>query len=177
MPHPPHAMRHLALLLTTLLLSACAGAMSDTVINIQLEHAPQPHSRIEVIDLRREATLRRTTVGNISLGAISLSPPETELVRAMVTKALQKAGVEPPEVYCGILTFDIVTPATPLYWDVTARIELLLRVDGKERTARGMHVEQTWVYPSDAIIARVTKEALRQTEADVASALQELLRR
>ena len=176
MSHHLYAMRHLALLLTTLMLSACAGAMSDTVIKVELGHSPEPAAHIEVVDLRREATLRRTTIGNISLGAITLSPPETELVRAVVAKALRQAGAAPPDVSCGILRFDIVTPVTALYWDVTARIELILRIGGKERTARGMHVEQTWVYPSDAIIARVTAEALRQTEADVASALQELLR-
>jgi len=160
-----------SVLLFTCLLSGCAGAMSDVTIPISmanladLDQTREPSARIEVVDLRRDSTMRRTAF-NVSLGEITLSPPENELVKQMVADALQRVvsdggrREELPTVYCGIKTFDIVTPATPLYWDVTTRIELILRIRGNERTVSTEAVERTWLYPSEEIIQRVTTRAL-----------------
>lgn len=169
------------------ILSGCSGAMSDVVIPIALGNPPGIDSGqaasavVEVVDLRRESTLRRTTIGGISLGAIILAPPESELVETIVANALrtfvagQPGTGDLPKLYCGIKTFDVVTPATALYWDVTARIHLVLRARGKDRPVSGEAVERTWVYPSQEIIGRVTTEALRQVAAATGKELPTLL--
>ena len=157
--------------------------MSDVTIPISMANladpvqTQEPSAHIEVVDLRRDSTMRRT-VFEVSLGEITLSPPESELVKQLVADALQSVFSddgrrgELPTVYCGIKKFDIVTPATPLYWDVTTRIELILRIRRNERTVSGEAVERTWLYPSEKIIQRVTTRALD----DVAVHLEQELR-
>ena len=172
----------LAGLLAAGLLSGCSGAMSDVVVPVSLDTPPSvaqdqalPAS-VEVVDLRLDSTMRRTAFA-ASLGKVTLSPPEGELVKALVAKALQRIDGDlsllgvPPTIYCGIKTFDIITPATPLYWDVTTRIELILRARKKERTVSAEAVEQTWTYPSEEIIQRVTMRALH----DISSAIEQEL--
>lgn len=173
-------------LLTTCLISGCSGAMSDVTIPITLETLPElaqeqkSIARIEVIDLRRDSTMRRTAF-TASLGEITLSPPESELVKQLVANALIRFasdnGVlgELPTVYCGIKTFDIVTPVTAPYWDVTTHIELVLRIQGNERTVSGEAVERIWVYPSEEIIQRVATQALRVVSVAIERELPKIL--
>ena len=172
----------LGVLLLFCLISGCAGSMSDITVPISMERLSgtileqSRATRIEVVDLRRGSTMRRT-VFNVSLGAITLSPPEAELVKELIADALQRVSGElgPPTIYCGIRTFDIVTPATPLYWDVTTRIELILRTRGHERTVSTEAVERTWIYPAAEIIRRVTTRALRDLSVAMEKELSSLL--
>ena len=180
-------MRLGATALAVVALCGCAGAMSDVVVPINLNgRAPEVRQEaapadIEVYDLRRGSTMRRTTIGEISMGSIILSPPEKELVRLIVSDALQRAvaGRTPPsprpKVSCGIKAFNVVTPATALYWDVTARIELILRIEGVERTVAGEAEERTYVWPSAEIIGQVTTRALQQVASAVERELPLLL--
>lgn len=168
-------------------LGAC-GSMSDTRVSIDVDRiaarAPDlpPRAQVEVIDIRKQARLERTTgIGDVSMGRVTLDPPEAVLVRRiMAAKADLLLATLPatqtlPVIRCGIRMFDIVTPGTALYWDVTARIELVLRVAGKDRTVSGLAVERTYVWPSEEIIDRVTQEALRQVADATGRALPELL--
>jgi hypothetical protein len=166
--------------------SGCSGSMSDVIIPINLHSLSEPDqgqappANIEIVDLRRDSTMRRTAF-SISLGKVTLSPPESELVKQLIINALQHVEgdrsrwKEKMTIYCGIKTFDIVTPAILMYWDVTTRIELMLRVLGNERTVAGEAVERTWVYPSEEIIGRVTTLALQQVAAGVNQELPVLL--
>jgi len=112
-------------------------------------------------------------------GRITLKPPAPELVQAVVEasayKALASRSVaEPQTVLCGIRVFEIATPATPLYWDINAKIELVLRVRGQDRTVSGTATERTFAWPTEALIERVTTEALRQVSAESEQALETL---
>jgi hypothetical protein len=166
-----------------MLLGACSTA--DVVVPIdtaQIVSSKQDASRsvqVQVTDIRKEANLERTTIGNLSMGRITLKPPAPELVQAVVEasayKALASRSVaEPQTVLCGIRVFEIATPATPLYWDINAKIELVLRVRGQDRTVSGMATERTFVWPTEALIERVTTEALRQVSAESEQALETL---
>jgi hypothetical protein len=135
--------------------------------------------QVQVTDIRREANLERTTIGGISMGRITLEPPAQELVQAIVeARADQvlasRGATEPQTVQCGIRSFEIATPATPLYWDVNAKIELVLRVHGQDRTVSGVATERTYIWPSEALIQRVTTEALGKLGAEAEKALAEL---
>lgn len=172
-----------------LLLSVLAGCGSMSDIKLQIDPGAiaarpgdsQRRALVEVIDIRKQARLERTTIGDVSMGRVALDPPEAELIREMVSVqadallAQSPATQTPPWIQCGIRIFDIVTPATALYWDVTTRIEIVLRVSGQERSARGSSVERTYAWPSGEIIQRTTHEALRQVARESAEALRELL--
>jgi len=180
------ALRLFVFVWSACVLSACVGAYSDVTIPIDvtqiIAEAPDDVRReaVTIIDLRRHSMMRRTAF-NVSLGDIVLSPPETEIVRQLVGNTLNRQSrtgseVSPwPAIYCGLKTFDIVTPATPLYWDVTTQIEVILRVHGEESSVAAKAVERTWVYPSAEIIQRVTQEALQDIGGKINEALPKLL--
>lgn len=175
-----------AVLLAALALGGCAGSVSDVVVPIDaaaIVHAAPAASRVtklEIADIRHHSAPERTTIGGISMGRITFAPPEVELVRTIVTSgldaALARPGVAAPAiVYCGIRAFDVTTPATPLYWDVTTAVEIVLRVGGQDRVASGKAVERTFAWPSPEIIQRVTIEALKQVARESEQALAVLL--
>ncbi len=163
------------------ILSGCAA--SEVIVPIrpaqEVTRKASNHVRVQVTDIRKEANLERTTIGGISMGKITLDPPVPELVRVVIEaradEALMRSGlIEPRSVMCGIRVFDVSTPATMLYWDVTTKIGLVLRVGGQDREINGSAAERTFVWPSDDIIKRVTQEALRQVSAEADQALAEL---
>ncbi|MBS1147922.1 MAG: hypothetical protein H6R08_2098 [Proteobacteria bacterium] len=178
-----HLFDRVTLVALATLLGACSTA--DVVVPIdtaQIVSSKQDAYRsvqVQVTDIRREANLERTTIGGVSMGRITLKPPAPELVQAVVEasayKALASRSVaEPQTVLCGIRVFEIATPATPLYWDINAKIELVLRVRGQDRTVSGTATERTFVWPTEALIERVTTEALRQVSAESEQALETL---
>jgi len=167
------------------LLGGCATPSTEVIVPVDVvKVAPRDGSQlrraqVQVTDLRKEVNLERTTIGGISMGQVVLKPPAPDLIRTVIeTKAddaLARRGItEAQTVLCGIRTFDIATPATPLYWDVNARIELVLRVRGHDRMVSGAATERTFVWPSAEIIARVTAEALRRVGEAAERALGEL---
>jgi hypothetical protein len=139
-------------------------------------------AQVRVADVRTEAgrALERTTLGAISMGAIYLDPPALDLVQAIVeAKAdevlARREVIKPQTVHCGIFMFEIATPATLLYWDVRARIEVGLRVQDRERTVSAAATERTFVWPSQEIVTRVTNLALERLGGEAEQALDELL--
>lgn len=135
---------------------------------------------VSVYDIRKDVRMERTGLGGVSMGMITLQPPITELVRIVIEDKAKgtlayRDGVAPPAVLCGIRIFDVTTPATLLYWNVTARIELVLRVGEQDRTISGTATERTFVWPSEDIIKRTTKNALDQVGNEAERALVELM--
>ncbi len=167
------------------LLAGCAATFSGVTVSIdaakvvaRANQTPQ-RAQVRVTDIRREANLERTAFAGASMGQITLKPPVEEIVQAVVEaqaeEVLARRGIaEPQTVVCGIRTFDITTPATALYWDVHATIELVLRVRGQDRVVRGVATERTFVWPSEQVIARVATAALRQLAAETEGVLTEL---
>jgi hypothetical protein len=163
------------------LLAGCASALQDVIIPIdtalvvgRAAEAPE-RAKVEVTDIRKEAVMERTAL-TASLGKIELRPPAPELVRMVVqAKAdeviARQRIAEPQTVLCGIRVFDIATPSTPVYWDIDARIEIVLRVRGRDRTITASATDRTFVWPSEALITGVTTEALRRLAADTERAL------
>ena len=135
--------------------------------------------KVEVTDIRREAAMERTALG-ASLGKIDLQPPAPEIVRAIVQAkadevAARRGSTEPQTVLCGIRVFDITTPSTPIYWDIDAKIALVLRVGGCDRAVTAAATDRTFVWPSEELITRVTSEALKRLAADIERTLTDLL--
>jgi hypothetical protein len=179
-------MRFFATLACALLLGACATGGQELVVPVDVASvagAPATGTaaavKLDVADARTLIRMERTTVGAVSMGRIALRPPEADLVRALVGSRLQaalaKGAAAPDSVACAIRTFDVLTPATALYWDVTTNIQLAVRVRGAERVVSGTATERTYSWPSEDLIARVTAGALRQTSAELDKAFAELL--
>lgn len=138
------------------------------------KEAPR-RAKVEVTDIRRSAIMERTALG-ASLGKIDLQPPAPEIVRAVVQasadRVMARQGVADPQtVLAGIRVFDIATPSTPIYWDIEARIELVLRVHGRDRVVNASATDRTFVWPSEELITRVTNEALDRLGAETDGAL------
>jgi len=179
-------MRRYALIASVLLLAGCATGRDELVVPVDVASvagAPAAAAaaavKLEVTDARTLIRMERTTVGAVSMGRIVLQPGEADLVRTLVGSRLQAAlakGADAPDsVACVLRTFDVVTPATALYWDVTTNIQLGVRVRGTERIVSGTATERTYSWPSEELIARVTASALRRTAAELDKALDALL--
>lgn len=182
--------RRLAAVWLPLLLAACAS--NDTLQGVTVDidpaavipgvHAAAARANVEITDLRGQPTQERTTIGNISMGQIVIRPPEAELVRYIVeTKANEILAGQPADgprarIVVGIRAFQVTTPATALYWDVMTRVDLVLRVDGRDRSASGVASERTYTWPGKELIERVTTQALQQAARETDTALRELLR-
>ena len=174
-------------LLPVLMLIAISGYASDVVVSIDMDHAgfelrgTSRHAKVVVIDLRRELNLERTTIGGVSMGNINLTPSATDIVRRVVeVKAdevlLGEPFGDPQTVYCGIRAFDVTTPVTLLYWDINAKIDIILRARKQDRVITILATERTYVWPSEAIIQRVVTDAVTRFGVEAEGALNNLLK-
>jgi len=148
------------------LLTACGGA-----VTVRMQSAePQKEgllARVQVNDMRTAmVTSQRSTFG-MPMGNISFDPPEPQLVKNLLevelTRILRGKGVQSPQDYvCDIAEFGVNTTNTALYWDVTGRVRLVLKHDGKEYSLVGTHTERTYVWPGESIVKKVVDESLKQ---------------
>jgi hypothetical protein len=155
-----------------LVLAGCAtppsGYLPVPVDPAAFGAAGAPTGRVTVVDARQVIRMERTTIGAKSMGRIVLQPYELDLVRALVASRLP-AGTVP--VRCEIRTFDVITPATALYWDITTNIELVLKLPAGDRIATSTATERTYAWPSDELIGKVTAAALKQAGAGIDKAI------
>lgn len=138
------------------------------------------NAHVHITDSRKEKNYQRTTIGGISMSQIVVQPEIPEVVKTMVeTKADQSLSSQvekqPVAIECEIRVFEIATPATLLYWDVTSKIELLLQTRGQQQTVSAVAYERTYIWPSEEMLTRVVKDALRQIGEESERALKELL--
>lgn len=168
-------MRPLTIFITLCsLLVGCGGDMSAVIKHEPYKVEGNLLARVNVKDARtlEMATSKREAAFGVSLGDITFDPSEAQIVKnvleAELTKLMKEKGIQTiKEFSCNIVNFDVKTPATALYWDVTGRIHLLLKQNGKEYGLSGTHTERTYVYPSDTIIKKTLDESLSQIAAQL----------
>jgi uncharacterized lipoprotein YajG len=118
----------------------------------------------------------RTTIGNVSMGGIELEPPPTILMTQVLRAELGKMGLQvvsgPAEVSVGgkLLKFQVLTPATAVYWDIKGEIELALAAKstgGAAYEARytATCTDRTYVWPGEEIIGKVLADCARRIGA------------
>ena len=187
------------LVATMLLVTGCAtemaptsmptsksGAFGDITVRVEpTKFVPQalglPRvAKVEVSDIRQSVHSERTTIGGVSMGRIVIEPEELEIVRALVQAKADEALLRlrsrsVPTIFVGVREFGVLTPATALYWDVTAKVVLVLRVGGQDRVVSVAKTERTYWWPSETLVQGVTNEALRQLAVEVEKAFTELL--
>jgi hypothetical protein len=175
------------LLFSIFVLLVSSAFASDVFVSVDLSKlGSEPieelrRAKVVVIDLRKELNLERTTIGGVSMGNINLTPSATDIVRRVVEVKADEVLLGEPfgnsqTVYCGIRAFDVTTPATLLYWDINAKIDIILRARKQDRVITILATERTYVWPSEAIIQRVVTDAVTRFGAEAERALNDLLK-
>lgn len=155
------------------LLCACAGDMSVRV-QAPVAQSGTPLAQVTVNDLRAPgvAASKRDAAFGVPMGNITFNPHETQLVKQLLevelTRHFRENGDQRQRDYlCEIVEFGVNTNTTPLYWDVVARIRLVIKHGGKDYQLSGTSTERTFVWPGEAIVTKVIDESLRQIAADL----------
>lgn len=180
------AIRSYVLLAGFLLLTACTGVAGDVVVSIP---AYQPlkgtstlagiaPTAIEVGAFRRSVGTgqlpgrigERKTIGDISLGMVTIQPAPGRLVRDAFLSELKVAGhrivksASSALIQGEVQRFALRTDVTAVYWDVIldARVSVLVKKGSVQWTNKYTAVctERTYVWPGDDIIARVVANCL-----------------
>jgi len=166
--------------------STPSGPMGNAVVDIAASDVVTLRSepadvKLEVTDRRPKIVMERTALGHKAMSGVVLRPTETELVKAIMITELREAvaaqanSANGPSVACDITEFSITTPATVMYWDVTADIALTLRAGNQQRVVTGHSAKRTYAWPSESLIKAATVEALKGIAAQSGPALRELL--
>jgi uncharacterized lipoprotein YajG len=114
----------------------------------------------------------------VSMGMIEMKPIPTEMMTQMLATELTKMGGkvvsagEEVRIAARLTKFQVVTPATPLYWDINGSIELDLSAiaqGGRKHDARyaATCTDRTYVFPSEEIIRNVVSACVREIGARV----------
>jgi hypothetical protein len=162
------------------------GPMATVVVDIAasdlVSSPPEPSDvRLEVVDRRAKIVMERTTIGHTPMSGVVLRPAETELVKAIVSAKLresiaaQSSPTDLPGITCEITEFSITTPATILYWDVTADVKLTLRAGDQQRVLTGHAAKRTYAWPSGPLIKSAVLAALKAIVEQSGPALRDLL--
>lgn len=168
-------------------IAGCAADMDDMIISASLHQATTgesaltkvPPTRFRIDDVQDSRDVagpagligERKTIGNISMGFVEITPPPTELIRAMLTAELQSAGHALVDKNAKFIltsrvdTFRLTTPVTATYWDVTIDAIMALQAQGTAKevfdTSYSANcVERTYAWPNEDIILRMVTQCV-----------------
>jgi uncharacterized lipoprotein YajG len=106
----------------------------------------------------------RATVGNISMGFVTIDPPPAGLVSDALAAELRAAGHDvtaaaPSKLQADVRRFHLRTDVTPVYWDVIGEAEVGVTLSGTgpvvSSAYRANCSERTYLWPTNALMARV----------------------
>jgi len=173
-----------------LALGGCAGALENVVVSLPAYDAgggaaaaPRATVRVDPVrDARTNAVGsligERTTIGNVSMGAIEMKPLPTAAMSQMLRAELARMGFRVADsgerfrISAQLQTFQVTTPATALYWDMDGVIELAVTAtgpDGRKHDARyaAKCTDRTYVFPSEELIRNVVATCVKDIGAKV----------
>lgn len=160
-------MRYLILIAMCGLLVGCMGHIT---VRMQ-QYEPQNVgvvllAKVKVNDLRAAGVVasKREAAFGVPMGNVTFDPPEAQLVKNVLepelTKLMREKGIQTKgDFSCDIIEFGINTNTTPVYWDVIARIRLILKQSGKEYNLSGTHTERTYIWPGETVIKKTVDES------------------
>jgi hypothetical protein len=169
-----------------LLSGGCATGPQDVLVRLPAYlSSPERHAestavramvRIDPVqDARRDAVGgmvgERTTFGR-SMGRIELDPVPTAAIGKVLHGELANMGFravdsgEQSKITAQLAKFEITTPGTAFYWDITGAIELDLAATGQgaarhETRYVAQCTTRTYVWPSEELILGVVSACLR----------------
>lgn len=178
------SLRLTAVALMVVSVAGCEGT-SDTAATVQ-KHTPEASDSalagvspravtVQAFSMKRGVGVlpgrigERTTVGNVSMGYVTLSPaPEvlfTDAIKSEIAAAGHSVSGGPSKVSGTVQRFALSTPATALYWDVTIDAALTVNVNGSQRNYSEVCVTRTAAWPSDSLISKVAKDCVSRIAA------------
>ena len=186
--------RSLAALATlSLVLTGCAGAMENVLVTLPEHQAKiskdqssiSSPARVRIGPVKEVRTEfvgkligKKTTIGNIPMGHIEMSPLPTDLIAQLLRSELGAAGhtiVDSGEDFSidtQLYKFRVLTPATAINWDVNGTVEILIRITGsggKRHEARYATTctDRTYSWPSQEIITTVVTACIDKIAAQL----------
>jgi hypothetical protein len=164
-----------------ILLTACAGPSGDVLVNVPGHEPLQGRSAleraapmmVEVGEFRHSIGTgvlpgrigERKTVGEISLGMVTIDPPPGRLVRDAFIAELEAAGHRlvgsgaAALVEGEVQQFELHTDVTALYWDVIVNgaVSTTVRTDTGEQLSHYTTTctERTYAWPGADLMVRV----------------------
>ncbi|MGE5823489.1 MAG: YajG family lipoprotein [Bacteroidota bacterium] len=173
--------------LLALFAGGCAGPQ-NVMVNLgpyapqRAEGAPAARGtvRIEPVkDARANAVGsligQRTAFAGVPMGDVEISPLPTDVMGQLLRTEFAQMGYGVGSsaqftVGAQLRQFQVVTPATALYWDVNGSVELAVTVtaqDGRKHDASytAACTDRTYVYPSEDLIGKVLTGCVRDIGA------------
>jgi hypothetical protein len=151
-----------------------AGCARDVVVRMPAATLEQPSTKlatVTVLDARRPgvAASTREAMGT-PLGNITFEPSEAEILKrdleAELSRRMAAKGLTRNESFSAVLEeFGVNTESTPVYWDVNARIAVVLKHGTREFPLSGTGTERTYVWPGDEEIRRALNLAMQQVNS------------
>lgn len=185
-------MRHLLLVaVLASFASGCAESVSDITVTVPpyaptaagtaLSRAPAQPVSVQPFTAQRGTGVlpgrigERKTVGDISMGYVTLTPPPEVLLEDAITAEVTAAGNRvspanaPVRIAGEVKRFEFGTDVTALYWDVHIDAALDLEVSSARGAVRRSYSakcsERTYSWPSESVIAGVARSCV----ADIAT--------
>jgi hypothetical protein len=104
----------------------------------------------------------RKTIGNISLGMVSIDPPPSMLLTKRIDRQMSSAGhrksqANPSVIITGdVKQFEFHTDVTPTYWDMVVNANVDIRLAHRRKSLSRNYIEhceeRTYIYPSGELI-------------------------
>ncbi|MDU8946539.1 hypothetical protein [Ovoidimarina sediminis] len=160
-------------------LAGCAG-VQDTTVSVP-SHAADASGSLLASVSKRAVTVapftidrgvgelpgrigERTTVGDVTMGYVTLTPPPEVLFTNAISAELAAAGHTvsggPSRVSGTVTRFALSTPATALYWDVTIDAAVAMNVNGTSLSYADRCVQRTYSWPSDELIGKLSRSCI-----------------
>lgn len=115
----------------------------------------------------------RTTIGNMTMGYVTLNPPPeslfTEAIKAELVAAGHGVTGGSKKVSGVVQRFALSTPATAVYWDVTIDAAIKVTIGNTTRSYADICVSRTYAWPSDTIISEVSSKCVKGIARQFAS--------
>lgn len=163
------------------ILAACVGPSDEVVVKIPEHQALEGVSALQevastTVEIGKFSQPvgtgvlpgrigERKTVGDISLGMVTIEPPPAPLIREAFAAELeaaghQEVGSEGAALIEGeVQQFNLRTDVTAVYWDVVVDAAISTTVSTKVGTQTSKYStsceERTYTWPGDDVIARV----------------------
>ena len=113
----------------------------------------------------------RQTLGNISMGFVTIEPAPAQLIADALTAELRHAGhivaaTAPARLDAQVQSFHMRTDVTALYWDVVmeATVGMTLSASGHNAAATygATCTDRTYVWPTNALMASVVSKCVAE---------------
>ena len=168
------------------LVGGCAGTAGDVIVPIPAHKAPKgtsalsgvPPAVIHINDFRRSIKTgvlpgrigERKTIGNISLGMVTVQPTPGRLVGDAFKAELEAAGHRSAKSAASVSIdgevkrFNLRTDVTAVYWDVIFSADVSVRIRNGAVEKNGDYsaicTERTYVWPGGELIARLVSKCI-----------------